>query len=196
MVPNSHKKISTAAVRIRAGGMAINNYDDKKKKQEDCLRTGKGEISVKKTIILSLVVIIMITLLVACGKKQNGPSGSVSLPSQIDRVTISWNASPRTTFSYTDPAKIKSMIEYLSSLVLEATEKDPTIYDGGGWVITVRYGGETLEMQHYGNMFFQTAEGKWWELSYDQAAGFDDLLKCTLPDEMSENLLFEEWSIN
>ena len=150
----------------------------------------------KRKMEVLFVLLMIFTLLAACGKKQDVPAGSVSLPSQIDKLTISWNGGPRTAFSYTDPAKIKSITEYLSSLVLEATEKDPTIYDGGGWVITVRYGGETLEMQHYGNMFFQTAEGKWWELSYDQAAGFDDLLKRTLPDEMSENLLFEEWSIN
>ncbi len=178
--------------------MAINNYDNKKKKQEDCRWTGKGKIWVKKTIIISLVVIIMITLLVACGKKQNGPSGSVSLPSQIDRVTISWNASPRTTFSYTDPAKIKSMIEYLSSLVLEKTKKDPTLYDGNGWVITVLSGDETFEMNHYGNAFFKTSDGIWWELSYNQAAGFEDLLKRTLPDELPEfipknNPVFDEW---
>ena len=152
----------------------------------------------KKTIIISLVVIIMITLLVACGKKQNGPSGSVSLPSQIDKVTISWNASPRTTFSYTDPAKIKSMIEYLSSLVLEKTKKDPTLYDGNGWVITVLSGDEAFEMNHFGNAFFKTTDGIWWELSYDQAAGFEDLLKRTLPDELPEfipknNPVFDEW---
>ena len=178
--------------------MAINNNDDKKKKQEDCRWTGAGEMSVKRTIILCLVVIIMITLLAACGKKQNGPSGNVSLPLEIDRVTISWNASPRTTLSYTDPAKIKSIAEYLSSLVLDATEKDPTVYDGGGWVITVHSGAETFEMNHYGNAFFKTTDGIWWELSYNQAAEFDDLLKHTLPDDMPEfipknNPVFDEW---
>ena len=152
----------------------------------------------KRKMEVLFVLLMVFTLLAACGKKQDVPAGSVSLPSQIDKLTISWNGGPRTTFSYTDPAKIKSITEYLSSLVLEATEKDPTIYDGGGWVITVLSGDETFEMKHYGNAFFKTTDGIWWELSYDQAAEFEDLLKHTLPDDMPEfipknNPVFDEW---
>ena len=149
----------------------------------------------KKTIVILLILLFIFTQLAACGQKE--PPGSVSLPENIDKLTVSWNGSSRTTFSYTDPAKIKSMAEYLSSLVLETTKKDPTLYDGGGWAITVFSGDETLEMNHYGNMFFQTADKKWWEISYEQAAEFDELIKKMLPDEMPEFIpqtsLFDEW---
>ena len=149
----------------------------------------------KKTIVILLAVMLIFTQLAACGQKE--PPGSVSLPENIDKLTVSWNGSSRTTFSYTDPAKIKSVAEYLSSLVLETTKEDPTLYAGGGWVITVFSGDETLEMNHYGNMFFQTADKKWWEISYDQAAELDELVKKMLPDEMPEFIpqtsFFDEW---
>ena len=145
----------------------------------------------KKTIVILLAVMLIFTQLAACGQKE--PPGSVSLPENIEKMTVSWNGGPRTTFSYTDPGKIKRLAENLSSLVLETTKKDPTLYDGGGWVIEVISDKETLEMIHYGNMFFQTADGKWWGISYEQAEGFEDLLKQTLPDEMPELILFDEW---
>ena len=57
-------------------------------------------------------------------------------------------------------------------------------------MITVLSGDETFEMSHYGNALFKTSDGIWWELSYNQAAEFEDLLKHTLPDDMPE---FDEW---
>ena len=148
------------------------------------------QLSLKKKSKLTCVFIavLMVVLTAGCGKPYH-----LTLPEIIDKMTISWDGGSLTTFSYTDPVKTDSLKEYFSSLDLNSTWEDPANYAGGGWDITVKSGTETMEMQLAGNRFLLTSDKKCWEISYEQACKFEELLKTTLPDELPQNIIFDEW---
>ena len=143
-----------------------------------------------KKLIISCLIWICILGVFSCAKLEGK---TVTLPDDITKITIAWDGGPLTTFSYTDRSKIEKIREYLTSLVLVPTKKDAELHMGGAWVITVESSLETLEMLHYGNMFFKTANGEWWEISYEQATEFGNILKANVPDELPQNIVFDEW---
>lgn len=143
----------------------------------------------KKLIALGLILVWMLSMS-GCGKLNDE---EVILPDNIEKITIAWNGGPLTTFSYTDSSKINILREYFTSLKLISTKKDPNEYFGGGWAITVEANSEILEMMHYGNLFFKTPEGEWWEISYEQAEELSTILKENVPDELPQNAVYEEW---
>lgn len=146
-------------------------------------------LDMKKLISFILLLTVAMNLC-ACSNKTNG---TVTLPENIDKLTIALNSGPALTFSYTDGEKIRVIAEYLSSLDLTPTKEDPSEYTGGGWEITVTSGTNTIDLFHYGNLFFKTADGKWWAISYEQAEKFTTLLKENVPDELPKNKVFDEW---
>lgn len=137
----------------------------------------------KKLIALLLVLMIFLSL-IGCASAQ------VTLPATIVQVTISWNGGMTRAFSYTDAAKIDQLVSCFSSLELKRTFEDPMSYNGGGWLISIESGDEIYKMHHYGNRFFQTIDGKRWEISYDQADAFDAVLKENVPDVLPEQQVF------
>ena len=67
-------------------------------------------------------------------------------------------------------------------------------YNGGGWVITIETEVGSFGMHHYGNLFFKTIDGKWWEIPYAQAVAFESLLKDNIPDVLPQNEQADMWS--
>lgn len=143
----------------------------------------------KKFLALGLML-IFVSVLSGCDKQRGE---EIILPDNIEKITIAWHGGPLTTFSYTDSSKIDKLREYFTSLELISTKKDPNEYVGGGWVITVEDNSEILEMIHYGNMFFKTPDGVWWEISYEQAEALSTILRENVPDELPQNVIYEEW---
>lgn len=144
----------------------------------------------KKLLAIVLAITCLLTA-VACSGKND--TETVILPEDIEKITIVWNGGPLTTFSYTDDAKISRLEEYFTSLELLATKEDPTQYNGGTWLITAETDADTIEMSHFGNKFFRTDGGEWREISYEQASAFETILKENIPDELPQNIMFEEW---
>ena len=142
-------------------------------------------------VVLSLVCALS---LVGCGAK--GKSVVVTLPDDIEKITIAWDGGPLTTFSYTDSAKKEKLVEYFTTLDLSPTKEDPAQYDGGSWMITISTDSETIKMVHFGNQFFMTPTGEWCDMSYEQAAEFKNILKENIPDELPKNIIFDEWAKN
>lgn len=145
-----------------------------------------------KRLIAIVLTLVCILGLVSCGKQD---STLVELPDNIEKITIAWNGGPLTTFSYTDSEKIGEIVEYISSLELISTKENPAEYDGGMWLITIYTNSEMLEMVHSGNMFFKTSDNKWWEIPYKQANELEAILKENLPDELPQNIIYDEWNI-
>ena len=121
-----------------------------------------------KKLIALVIALVCALSLVGCGAKGN--SIVVTLPDDIEKITIAWDGGPLTTFSYTDSAKIEKLVEYFTTLDLSPTKEDPTQYVGGSWMITISTGSETIEMVHFGNQFFMVPTGEWCDMSYEQAA--------------------------
>lgn len=141
-----------------------------------------------KKVTAIVLLFILLLLLCSCAMK-----GSVSLPENITKISVSWNGGAYNVFSYTEPEKISNLVQYFTSLELSKTREDPTQYNGGGWIITIQTENETFRMHHYGNRFFKTTDGKWWEIPYAQASAFDALLKDNIPDELPENEQANMW---
>ena len=146
----------------------------------------------KKIITLILTLSCLLTLIIYC---RTNNTGQVTLPDDIKKITIAWNGGPFTTFSYTDDAKINALADYLTSLQLASTQEDPAEYLGGGWQIIVQTDSETIEMWHCHNRFFQTPDGKWWSITYEQASALTTLLKENIPDEMPQTIIYDEWML-
>lgn len=142
-----------------------------------------------KRIAAVVLIVILVFLLCSCAR-----TGIVALPENITKISVSWNGGPNNAFSYTDPEKISYFVQYFTSLELSKAREDPMQYNGGGWVITVETESESFGMHHYGNLFFRTIDGKWWEIPYAQAVAFEPLLKDNIPDVLPQNEHANMWS--
>ncbi|MBQ3199571.1 MAG: hypothetical protein IJB67_04335 [Firmicutes bacterium] len=147
-----------------------------------------------KKLIAVVLALVCVFNLVGCGAK--GKSVVITLPDNIEKITVAWNGGPLTTFSYTDSAKNEKLVEYFTTLELSPTKEDPAQYNGGSWTITISTGSETIEMVHFGNLFFMTPTGEWCNMSYEQAAEMENILKENVPDELPQNIIYDEWAEN
>ena len=77
-----------------------------------------------------------------------------------------------------DREDAQAVIDYLSSLDLtETVEEDQKGFVGMTWVITFEYGtGNTVTVYHFGNKFIRRDEGPWYQMTYEQASRFGELL--------------------
>lgn len=68
--------------------------------------------------------------------------------------------------------------DYLRNLnLISDFEEDPNEYDGMTWNIFLALENEeTVTVYHFGNMFICAENGPWYQLSYEEASRFDQLL--------------------
>ncbi len=135
------------------------------------------------------VIFIMICILLLAGCNHHV---EISIPEDVSEVIVAPYGSKDMTFKYTDAQKVKVFTEYIQSLTLSETKENPDEYDGMSYTIKmVSSNGDTMEYQHYGNLFFKQSNGVWCDMSYKQASEFEELLKENDPDVPAEKSLFQ-----
>ncbi len=73
---------------------------------------------------------------------------------------------------------VKVLADYFNKLELNANFKEnPNEYSGMTWVVCFEdENGDTTTLYHFGNMFIRTEDGPWYQMTYEEASGFDALL--------------------
>ena len=149
----------------------------------------------KRVIIIGICVIVALALAFIIFHAARNKVKPILMPADIEKITIYREGTAGTTFSYTNAEKITKLTNYLTSLKLKSTTRTPygpEIFIGGEWQIRI-IGEDICGMKIVGNEFFQHPDGSWWIISQEQAEGFETLLKETVPDEMPDNPMFDEW---
>ena len=145
----------------------------------------------KRIAVITIVVCFFAAIISACGSSRH-----ISLPSDVDKITVYLSGGSQTTVSYTDSEKIEKIIDYLASLSLKSAtgiNEQEGILLGGGWEITMFSGESACGVILIGSEYIQDPDGKWWQISAEPEYDFEDLLKSLIPDEMPDNPIFDEW---
>ena len=139
-----------------------------------------------KWIIIAACVVIAITLFVIPIILGNRAK-PILMPADIKEVTVYYEGTANTTFSYTDAEKINRLADYLTSLKLHSTTRTPygpQEFYSGEWQITITGKEGVCGVKIVGNKFFQHPDGTWWTITDEQASDFEELIKTMKPDKL------------
>lgn len=134
---------------------------------------------VKWIIIIACIIVAAAVIIIPIVISENR-TDHLSLPEDINKITIYKEGTAGTTFSYTDEEKIDRVLEYLNSLKLKSTTRTPygpQEFYTGGWQISAFSAGEKYGLELVGNKYLQDPDGVWWEITSAEAEQFEELLK-------------------
>ena len=148
-------------------------------------------MKLKNYICLLIVLPFIIIFFSGCLNVQK-----YTFPNNVNKITFYKEGTSLTTFSYIDEEKINLFSDFFGNIELTATSKSPKgsqDYYSGGWTIRVYTDSEIYGINIIANTFYQTYDGKWWLISAEQISSLENLLRETVPDELPDVMLFDEW---
>lgn len=125
--------------------------------------------------IIAAAAVIIIPIIVSGNR-----TSRLSIPDNIDKITIYQSGGSQTTLSYTDSGTIGQLTDYLTSLKLKTAkgvnEKEGILL-GGGWEIRMFSGGSVYGINLIGNTYLQDPDGNWWTITDGEDQLFEELVK-------------------
>ncbi|MBE6986406.1 MAG: hypothetical protein E7433_03150 [Ruminococcaceae bacterium] len=138
-----------------------------------------------KKVLFFLLTAVLVLSLCACTKDTTVKGQELVSPKNVAKVTVShFPESDVYARVYTDPAKIRSVTDYIENLTLDSEfPENPDEYAGGGWQITYTLqDGTEITLHHSCNMFFRVGTGPWYRMIYEEASAFSKLIYANPSD--------------
>ncbi|MDP4090327.1 MAG: hypothetical protein Q8930_13780 [Bacillota bacterium] len=104
---------------------------------------------------------------------------------EVQRIHISYTLPLFDELDISDTKNTNAIIDYLNSINLKSTHKNPDDYAGGGYMISVYFKDGTERTLHlYGNMFLFETNRFAYEISYGEAIKFDTIIAGILEEKL------------
>ena len=130
----------------------------------------------KKFLRIILTFALSIIFLIGC-KSQNIKFNVIG--ENINNIEISTLPESddynKTLYNIED---IDTIVKYLNSITPFITKENPDEYVGLSIIIKINYkDGSTKQYNHFGNKFIKEDDGEFYELKYDEAEKFEEIIK-------------------
>lgn len=145
---------------------------------------------------VQLILILVILLGIGMIYLRFHVNHSISMPDEIVEISICRYNRPDTLFSYTELETIQVIADYLCTLRMTRSAGSSDATDSRNYIITVySQASEPLTFMYdvtdLGTETFRMGN-VWYDISVDQWGQWEPLLCRTLPDQLPEELPFED----